>query len=125
MQRKDFIAFMKELDIIKHAKTYMDQLSKGIDPISKKEYSNNSDLKNERLMKCFSFVSEILERVIREEEAKEKNTANNNANNNANIVENNYDIPKNSLVDDSIEGEKVVDILLKKGLISKGFKQEK
>ena len=29
---------MKEIDIIKHAKTYMDMLSKGINPISKEKY---------------------------------------------------------------------------------------
>ena len=69
---------MKEIDIIKHAKSYMDMLSKGINPISKEKYPKNSDINNERLSKCFEFVSGILEKVITETEEDTKKTVRSN-----------------------------------------------
>ncbi len=56
---------MNKLQVIQRAKSYMDMLSKGIDPISGELVKNDSTLQQERLQKCFSFVSEILDEIIR------------------------------------------------------------
>ena len=55
---------MTELDIMKHAKSYLDSLSQGIDPISGQPVPNDSVLNNVRLEKCFRYVSGVLEQVI-------------------------------------------------------------
>lgn len=120
---------MKEIDIIKHAKTYMDMLSKGINPISKEKYQKNSDINNERLLKCFEFVSGILERVIIETEEKEKNSENSSdmqtekaENNNQNqipIQDSNGFV--NTLVSEEIKGDAVVELLISKGVLKQGI----
>ncbi len=51
--------------MIQRAKSYMDMLSNGIDPISGESVHNDSTLQQERLKKCFGYVSEILEELIR------------------------------------------------------------
>lgn len=56
---------MDKLQIIQRAKSYMDMLSKGVDPISGVSIENDSTLHQERLQKCFSFVSEILDEIIK------------------------------------------------------------
>lgn len=56
---------MEKLQVIQRAKSYMDMLSNGIDPISGELVKNDSTLQQERLRKCFSFVSEILDEVIK------------------------------------------------------------
>ena len=56
---------MDKLQVIQRAKSYMDMLAKGIDPISGELVKNDSALQQERLQKCFSFVSEILDEVIK------------------------------------------------------------
>lgn len=43
----------------------MDMLSNGIDPISGELVKNDSTFQQERLQKCFSFVSEILDEIIK------------------------------------------------------------
>ena len=120
---------MKEIDIIKHAKTYMDMLSKGINPISKEKYQKNSDINNERLLKCFEFVSGILERVIIETEEKEKNSEN-SSNMQTEKAENNNqnEIPiqdsngfVNTLVSEEIKGDAVVELLISKGVLKQGI----
>ena len=55
---------MDKRRVIQHAQTYMDMLSNGIDPISGEPVPEDSTLQQERLKKCFSFVSEILNEVI-------------------------------------------------------------
>lgn len=55
---------MTELDIMKRAKMYLDNLSQGIDPISGQEVPDDSVLNNVRLARCFFYVSGILEQVI-------------------------------------------------------------
>lgn len=55
---------MDKLQIIQRAKAYMELLSKGIDPISGEMIENDSVLNQERLKKCFTFVSEILDEII-------------------------------------------------------------
>ena len=55
---------MDKLRIIQHAQGYMDKLSLGIDPISGTPVPEDSTLQQERLQKCFRFVSNILEELI-------------------------------------------------------------
>ncbi|MBE6648121.1 MAG: hypothetical protein E7614_01215 [Ruminococcaceae bacterium] len=108
---------MKEIDIIKHAKSYMDMLSKGINPITKKEYSETSDLNNERLIKCFEFVSVILERVITEEMSKEQGVK-------ATQTTSDDTFPPNSIVPDELMGKDVVKTLIEKGLLKQGINKK-
>ena len=55
---------MNKRQVIQHAKEYMDLLSKGIDPISRKEVGPVSIVAKPRLQKCFAFVSSILEELL-------------------------------------------------------------
>ena len=133
---------MQEIDIIKHAKNYMDMLSKGVNPITKEKYSANSDINNERLLKCFAFVSEILDRVIISETQKENtpsyinNKSPNGDSQNTTILkdtsdkisqsekaahDSSVDTFTNSLVSEDIEGIDVVNTLIQKGLLKQGF----
>lgn len=56
---------MTELEIMQRAKTYMDQLAQGIDPISGEELPEDTVLNNVRLARCFFYVSGVLQQVIR------------------------------------------------------------
>jgi len=56
---------MTELETVQRAKMYMDKLAQGIDPISGVELPEDSALNNVRLARCFFYVSDILEQVIR------------------------------------------------------------
>ena len=55
---------MTELETMQRAKTYMDKLAQGIDPISNAELPEDSALNNVRLARCFFYVSGILDKVI-------------------------------------------------------------
>lgn len=55
---------MTELDVMKHAKSYIDQLANGIDPISGKAISPDCILNQVRLVRCLFYVSDILRQVI-------------------------------------------------------------
>ena len=55
---------MNKRQVIQHAKNYMELLSKGIDPISRKEVGPVSIVSEPRLQKCFAFVSNILEELL-------------------------------------------------------------
>jgi len=54
---------MTELEKIKRAKTYIEKLANGIDPITENEIPDDSVLNNERILKCFSYVADILQQV--------------------------------------------------------------
>ncbi len=110
---------MKEIDIIKHAKSYMEMLSKGINPISKEKYANNSDINNPRLIKCFEFVSETLAKVIKDEEEKE-----NSKKDTADVVAVEDGAFVNTLVSDDVQGEDVVNLLISKGVLNQGFSKK-
>jgi hypothetical protein len=120
---------MNELDIIKHARGYLDLISKGYNPITKEKYSENSDFNNERLIKCFSFVTEILDRVIIAE--TQKNTDATKETNKYSIKSENIK-PEESyneellynpsaLVSDDVDGADVVKTLIEKGLLKQGI----
>lgn len=55
---------MTELETLQRAKMYMEKLASGIDPIGNNPVAEGDTLNNERLSKCFSYVANVLERVI-------------------------------------------------------------
>ncbi|MEG2397003.1 MAG: hypothetical protein RSB11_08220 [Oscillospiraceae bacterium] len=55
---------MTELEKVERAKSYIDMLANGIDPISENEIEKDAVLNNVRLSRCFFYVSEILGKVI-------------------------------------------------------------
>lgn len=55
---------MNEIDVLKQAKYYMDALSSGINPKTGEPLAENCELRSDDFYKCFSYVSEILEKEI-------------------------------------------------------------
>lgn len=55
---------MNELELSIQAKSYIDMLAKGIDPISGSELPEDSALNQVRVSRCFFFVSDLLRQVI-------------------------------------------------------------
>ena len=55
---------MTELEIMQRAKMYMDKLARGIDPLTDREVPWDSALNQPRLARCFSYVSDVLDKVI-------------------------------------------------------------
>lgn len=55
---------MTELETLQRAKRYIDQLARGIDPISNQEVPEDSVLNQVQIARCFYYVSDILEQVI-------------------------------------------------------------
>jgi hypothetical protein len=55
---------MDKLQIIAHAKDYMDLLAQGIDPIQKEPIAADSVVLQARMQKCFAFVAQILDELM-------------------------------------------------------------
>ena len=55
---------MTELDILKHAKGYLDKLAAGTDPLTEEAVPENDTVRKERIAKCLRYVSGVLEQVI-------------------------------------------------------------
>ena len=55
---------MDKAHIIAHTKMYMDLLVQGIDPISKQKITEDSVVLQERMKKCFAFVSEVFGEML-------------------------------------------------------------
>lgn len=55
---------MTELETMQRAKMYLDKLARGIDPISNQVLPGDSMLNQPRLSRCFTYVSDLLARVI-------------------------------------------------------------
>lgn len=55
---------MTELEIMQRAKTYLEMLSRGLDPISGQPLPQGCGLDQQRLGRCFSYVSGVLGQVI-------------------------------------------------------------
>lgn len=55
---------MTELEIMQRAKMYMDKLARGVDPITNQQVPGDSVLNQVRLARCFSYVSDVLGKVI-------------------------------------------------------------
>ena len=54
---------MTEVEKIAYAKSFIDKLAKGINPLDNTPIPDGDVAKNERLSKCFSYVSDILRQV--------------------------------------------------------------
>ena len=55
---------MTELEIMQHAKDYLDKLAKGIDPLSGREVPENDIINNVRISRCLFYVADVLRQVI-------------------------------------------------------------
>ena len=55
---------MTELEIMSRAKTYLDKLARGIDPLTDREVPEDDIVNNVRISRCLFYVSGILEKVI-------------------------------------------------------------
>ena len=55
---------MTELEILQHAKDYLDKLAKGIDPLTDREVPENDIINNVRVSRCLFYVSDVLRQVI-------------------------------------------------------------
>lgn len=55
---------MTELEKIQYAKTFMDKLANGINPLDDSEIPEGDIANNVRLSRCFFYVSDILRQVI-------------------------------------------------------------
>ena len=55
---------MTELEIMQHAKDYLDKLAKGIDPLSGREVPENDIINNVRISRCLFYVADVMRQVI-------------------------------------------------------------
>ena len=55
---------MTELEIMQHAKTYLDKLAQGIDPLTNREVPEDDIINNVRISRCLFYVSDVLRQVI-------------------------------------------------------------
>lgn len=55
---------MTEIEKIEYAKTFIDKLANGINPIDDTEMKDDDVVNNVRLSRCFFYVSDILRQVI-------------------------------------------------------------
>lgn len=55
---------MTELELVQHAKTYLDKMANGVDPLTGEPINEGDLLNNVRISRCLFYVSGILEKVI-------------------------------------------------------------
>ena len=55
---------MTELDIIRHAKDYLDKLANGIDPLTGQTVPEDDVVRKARISRCLSYVSDVLRQVL-------------------------------------------------------------
>ena len=55
---------MTELEIMRHAKTYLDKLANGIDPLTDRAAPENDLINQVRISRCLLYVSDVLRQVI-------------------------------------------------------------
>ena len=55
---------MTELEIMQHAKNYLDKLANGIDPLTGREAPEDDVINNVRISRCLFYVSGVLQQVI-------------------------------------------------------------
>ncbi len=53
-----------DIKLVSHAKDYLDELARGINPITKEEVEENDAVNNIKISRCLLYVSDILEAVI-------------------------------------------------------------
>lgn len=66
---------LARLKKIYKAKTYIDDMCQGIDPVSKKPVPEDSVIRQERVVDCFAFVSELLDEMLMPSDSQEELTA--------------------------------------------------
>ena len=55
---------MTELEIMQHARDYLEKLARGVDPLTDREVPENDIIHNVRISRCLSYVSDVLRKVI-------------------------------------------------------------
>ena len=55
---------MTDLEMMQRAKTYMDKLANGINPLDDTTLSENDIVNNVRISRCLFYVSDVLRQVI-------------------------------------------------------------
>ncbi len=55
---------MTEIEIMKRAKTYIESLAKGIDPLTGNEVKDDDIINNVRISRCLYYTAEVLQKVI-------------------------------------------------------------
>ena len=55
---------MTDLEIMQHAKNYLDKLAQGIDPLTGQEVPEYDVINNVRISRCLFYVSDVLRQVI-------------------------------------------------------------
>ena len=55
---------MTDLEIMQHAKNYLDKLAQGIDPLTGREVPEDDVINNVRISRCLFYVSDVLRQVI-------------------------------------------------------------
>lgn len=55
---------MTDLEVMQHAKIYMEKLANGIDPVTDREAAEDDVIQNVRLSRCFFYVADVLRRLI-------------------------------------------------------------
>ncbi len=65
---------MTELEKIKYAKSFIDKLANGINPLDDRQISPDDIVNNVRLSRCFFYVSDILRQVIENGGVQNKTT---------------------------------------------------
>lgn len=53
-----------EVEKLERAKSYIESLINGVDPITQQSVQDESVLQNQRILRCFQYITEILEKVI-------------------------------------------------------------
>lgn len=53
-----------DINLVSHAKDYIDDLAKGVNPFTKEEVNENDIVNNVKISRCLFYVSEILGEVI-------------------------------------------------------------
>ena len=55
---------MTDLELMQHAKAYLDKLAQGIDPLTGREVPEDDVVNNVRISRCLFYVSDVLRQVI-------------------------------------------------------------
>ena len=53
-----------DIKLVQHAKDYLDELARGINPITMEEVGENDSVNNIKISRCFLYVSDVLGAVI-------------------------------------------------------------
>lgn len=55
---------MNDLEVMKHARNYLDSLAQVVDPLTGEILTDDSILNNVRISRCFSYISTVMTKVI-------------------------------------------------------------